>query len=183
MIASVAVCHAWADPSSRRTVLPDVEGELAVSVYECRKAFHRAIFRAAEQLRAEPEQNTPIFAHLTRRMSAFNALFELGDSLLAYLEKHRWEEEEIKGTIVANKTPFTVRLGSTWAYWNQQWLWHKPDSFRLALKTSVGMVFASLFVAVPYLWKIAMPFGVWPGLTIASVNLMNSGTCGNCLRA
>jgi len=80
-----------------------------------------------------------------------------------YLEKHRWETEEIKGKVV--RTGFyTGRVRATLAHWNQPWLWHKPDSFRLALKTSVGMTLASLFVSVPFLWKIAMPFGVWPGL-------------------
>lgn len=171
MIASVAICHAWADPLSRRTVLPDVEGELAVSIFECRKTFHRAISHAVEHLmRTEPQQNTPIFAHLTRRMSAFNALFEFGDSLLDYLEQHRCTIEAVKG-IAITTTTISDHLG--WAYWNQPWLWHKPDSFRLALKTSVGMALASLFVAVPFLWRISSPFGVWPGVRYTKASLEN----------
>jgi hypothetical protein len=112
-------------------------------------------------MRADPQQNTAIFAHLTRRMSAFNALFEFGDSLLAYLGQHRWATREMRGTTITTTT-ISDHLG--WAYWNQPWLWHKPDSLRLALKTCVGMALASLFVAVPFLWRIASPFGIWPGV-------------------
>ena len=178
MIASVAVCHAWADPFASRTVLPDVLTELEESLHECRFAFHQGMTKAAEKLGANEQKNSPVFAHLTRRMSAFNAMFALGDSILDYLKKHHWEEEQIK----------TMKRGGTLEallYWcfmsfvnftSPQWLWHKQDSFRLALKTAVGMMLASLFVSVPFLWSIASPFGVWPGLTIASVNLADTGS-------
>jgi hypothetical protein len=170
MIAAIAVCHAWADPAEHRTVLPDVQGELRVSLLECRLAFHQAMGKAAEKLGENTETNVPIFAHLTRRMSSFSALFAFADSLLAYLEKHSWEAEEI---ICAS---FFCWCSGFVAFWETTWMWYNKDNFRLALKTSVGMVLASFFVSVPYLWSIAQPFGVWPGLTIASVNLGTTGS-------
>lgn len=176
MISSVAVCHAWADPFSKRTVLPDTLGELEESLMACRHAFHRAMTRAAEKLGENQNAHTPIFAHLTRRMSAFHALFELGDCIVAYLKQHQWEEEQIKTTPSVLGGVLSGIFGAFVAFTGPEWLWHKKDSFRLAVKTSVGMFLASLFVSVPYLWEIASPFGVWPGLTIASVNLGNTGS-------
>ena len=177
MISSVAVCHAWADPFAKRTVLPDTLGELEESLSECRHAFHRAMAKAAEKLGENQNSNTPIFAHLTRRMSAFHALFELGDCIVAYLKQHQWEEEQIKTSDTGLVGGLVGGLFHAFvAFTSPKWLWHSKDSFRLAVKTSVGMFLASLFVAVPYLWEIAMPFGVWPGLTIASVNLGNTGS-------
>lgn len=179
MIAAIAVCHAWADPAEHRTVLPDVQGELRVALRECRHAFHQAMGKAAEKLGENTDTNVPIFAHLTRRMSSFSALFAFGDSLLAYLENRSWEAEEI---IIGDATQQGFCAGFfCWccgvvAFWETKWLWYNKDNFRLALKTSVGMVLASLFVSVPYLWSIAEPFGVWPGLTIASVNLGTTGS-------
>lgn len=167
---------------SNRTVLPDVEGELAASIRQCRAAFHLAIAKGAERLGENPQTNVPIFAHLTRRMTAFNAMFDLADNLCDYLREHSWEKEEDEqrrrphhGVIdhVVNSVASTV------AFCEKKWLWYNPDSFRLALKLSVGMVFASLFVSVPFLWNISDPFGVWPGLTVASVNLATTGSSFN----
>jgi uncharacterized membrane protein YgaE (UPF0421/DUF939 family) len=181
MIAAVAVCHAWADPSEHRTVLPDVQGELRVALRECRSAFHRAMGKATEKLGDHPRSNVPIFAHLTRRMSSFSALFDLGDSMLDYLEKHSWEAEEMTADAGGACQKGFGACFCEWccgviAFCETKWLWYNPDNFRLALKTSVGMVLASMFVSVPYLWDISQPFGVWPGLTIASVSLATTGS-------
>eukprot|EP00581_Thalassiosira_minuscula_P029612 CAMPEP_0183780858 /NCGR_PEP_ID=MMETSP0739-20130205/57346_1 /TAXON_ID=385413 /ORGANISM="Thalassiosira miniscula, Strain CCMP1093" /LENGTH=745 /DNA_ID=CAMNT_0026023905 /DNA_START=224 /DNA_END=2461 /DNA_ORIENTATION=- len=180
MIAAIAVCHAWANPLAQQTVLPDVQGELEMAISECRHSFNEAMAIAAEHLDAS---STPIFAHLTRRMCAFNALFEFGDSLLGYLKEHSWEVEEVFQEDEHNahhKTnPCACLFGNLRefvVYLEQNWLWHNPDSLRLALKTSVGMFLASMFVSVPYLWTISSPFGIWPGLTIASVNLASTGS-------
>ena len=185
MISSIAVCHAWADPSAYRTVLPDVQEELAISIEECRTALQRAMIRSSQMINAQNGTSIALFAHLTRRMTAFNALFELGEHILQYLQKHTWEAQQEKRfydeTISNNKR----RRGGNFllnvlcrikAYLEKKWLWHNPDSFRLALKTAVGMSLASLFVSINYLWKISRPFGVWPGLTIASVNLASTGS-------
>eukprot|EP00567_Pseudictyota_dubia_P005354 CAMPEP_0197436528 /NCGR_PEP_ID=MMETSP1175-20131217/3967_1 /TAXON_ID=1003142 /ORGANISM="Triceratium dubium, Strain CCMP147" /LENGTH=961 /DNA_ID=CAMNT_0042965837 /DNA_START=69 /DNA_END=2954 /DNA_ORIENTATION=- len=179
MLSSIAVCHAWADPSAHRTVLPDVQGELAISIEECRRAFHQAMRKATAELKGDAEENVPVFAHLTRRTTAFNALFEFGDSLLAYLEEHSWEAEEAfdeNKNETRPRTPVCHAIGSFVKFVELKWLWHQPDTFRLALKTAVGMSLASLFVSVPVLWNISEPFGIWPGLTIASVNLGTTGS-------
>jgi len=178
MIASVAVCHAWADPFAKRSVMPDVLSELEDSVWECRKAFHRAMAKAAEKLDDQDQTgNNPVMAHLTRRMSAFHALFELGESIVAYLKKHRWEAEEIESSSRCSFWGIIMGMFSAFvSFTSPEWLWHKKDARRLAIKTSVGMFLAALFVSVPYLWNISSPFGIWPGLTIASVNLGNTGS-------
>jgi uncharacterized membrane protein YgaE (UPF0421/DUF939 family) len=65
-------------------------------------------------------------------------------------------------------------LVDTW--WKPKWLWRDPETRRLALKTALGMFFASLWMSVPQLWEISQPFGFWPGLTVASVNLSTMGS-------
>lgn len=182
MISSIAVNHAWANPSAHRTVLPDVERELEVSIEDCRSSFNRAMAMASSHLEGNSNK-TPVFAHLTRRMTAFNALFEFGDSLLGYLREHSWEKEELFNedeSIIRHQRRMSSyvlsKLMSFIGFLEKKWLWHNPDTMRLALKTSVGMLLASLFVSVPYLWKVAKPFGVWPGLTVASVNLGSTGS-------
>ena len=172
MIASIAVCHAWADPHGKNHVL----GELEDILFECRQSFHRALSKAALKLnkKDQGETNSPVFAHLTRRMSAFRALFEMGDCLVLYLQQHRWEAEQIESSKATN--PLVCFYSAFVNFTKPEWLWHKRDSFRLAIKTSVGMFLASLFISVPYLWDLALPFGVWPGLTIASVNLGTTGS-------
>uniref|UniRef100_A0A7S4RJA5 Integral membrane bound transporter domain-containing protein n=1 Tax=Ditylum brightwellii TaxID=49249 RepID=A0A7S4RJA5_9STRA len=177
MIAAIAVCHAHADPNSHRTVLPHLTPELDFALKECRQSFHWAIAKAAKKLGVNPQSTSPIFAHLTRRMAAFNALFDIGDILLAHLKKYSWElesfnEEAKQGPCNCITSMYHTHLKMRWS----PWLWHKPDSYRLALKTSVGMSIASLFISIPYLWRISQPFGVWPGLTIASVNLVTTGS-------
>jgi hypothetical protein len=84
------------------------------------------------------------------------------------LEKHAWEKTEIRSS--DSKTWKGNCVSRLWlrffAVINTPWKWHNPDSFRLALKTAMGMVLASLFVSIQYLYEIAAPFAIWPGLTI-----------------
>jgi uncharacterized membrane protein YgaE (UPF0421/DUF939 family) len=178
MIVALGVCDAWADPSSSRAVLPDVHGELRVALAEARDAVHQGMKKATAKLEENTDTKVPNFAHLTRRMCAFSSMFDMADSLLGYLEQHTWEAEETR--ILIPKLGACAFLSEFWSgfrsFVEAKWLWHKPDSFRLALKTSVGMVLASLFVSVPYLWRISRPFGLWPGLTVASVNLGKTGS-------
>jgi hypothetical protein len=167
MIAAIAVCHAWADPSEQRKIFPDVTGELKIALRACQLDFQRAMILAAEKLGDNDQANIPIFAHLVRRMSAFSAIFSVAESLLSYLQKHDWAATEIHSSDLKWKGNPICRLClQVYAFFNKSWKWHNPDSFRLAIKTSVGMLIASLFVSVDYLNEIATPFSVWPGLTI-----------------
>ena len=185
MLSSIAVCHAWADPSTHRVVLPDVHEELQAAIEDSRHNFQFALQRAAgvfkqnhsKESSSHQNPETPLLAHLTRRISAFHALLELAQSLLHYLNQHNWEAEEIKQSKLKSQVLSSSNLlGSLRSCVEAKWLWHKPDSFRLAFKTAVGMFLASLFVSIPHLYNLAAPFGIWPGLTIASVNLGDTGS-------
>ena len=133
MIASVGVCHAWADSSEDRRVLPDMQDELRQSLGECRQAFHRAMCKGAEKMAENPAiEHVPLFAHLTRRMSSFHSLFALADSLLAYLENHSWEKEEIKSTEDTFGCFNPRQLWYNWrSYWQMSWHWKDQDKLRL----------------------------------------------------
>jgi uncharacterized membrane protein YccC len=147
-----------------------MQGELRAALRECRQVFHSAIGRAAERLGDHTQTNiSTFFAHLTRCTSSFSALFAFGDSLLQYLKMHSWEAEENN----CDDPPKGVCGGFVqwWpeavAFWGKSWLWYNADNLRSALKTAVGMLLASLFVSVSYLYDLSAPFSVWPGLTIA----------------
>jgi hypothetical protein len=171
MIAAIAVCNAWADPSVDRKVFPDVKAELKIALRECQQDFHRVMVLAAQTLGDNDQSNVPVFAHLVRRMSSFSAIFSVAESLLQYLEKHDWaatETTDVKWT----GNPISRLCLRVYAFFNKSWNWHNPDSFRLAIKTSVGMALASLFVSINYLFEIADPFSVWPGLTIGKCSLV-----------
>lgn len=88
-----------------------------------------------------------------------------------FLSNRDWVKQEIRGKQKGNLAIVQHAAGAARDFVSTKWLWHKPDSLRLALKTSVGMAVASLFVSVTYLFNISQPFEHWPGLTIASVNL------------
>ena len=189
MTSSIAVCHAWADPMTRRVVLPDVQDELQEAMEDSRHQFQIAVQRAAHVLAMQDPSayyhrhqnlNMPLFAHLARRMSASHSLLELAQSLVNFMNRHNWEAQEVRG--VGSKSFGTweqlrsLIFTGVHSYITRPWLWYGPDTFRLALKTAVGMFFGSLFISIPYLYNLATPFALWPGLTIASVNLATTGS-------
>ncbi|KAL7576594.1 hypothetical protein ACA910_018082 [Epithemia clementina (nom. ined.)] len=191
MVSSIAVCHAWADPYTRRVVLPDVQEELQAAMEDSRRQFNVALQRAADVLQEnqnykgwpkhkvnqQPNSNMPLFAHFTRRISAFHSVLELAESLKHYLKRHNWEVMETKKSSASPSSWLLAYvLGGFRSFVNDPWLWHDPDTFRLAVKTAVGMFLGSMFVSIPYLYNIAAPFAMWPGLTIASVNLADTGS-------
>ena len=177
MIAAIVVCDAWADPESHKRVLPDVEDELRAAMEECALNLNRSILRSAKLLSDDAHSNVPIFAHMIRRTTAFDALFEFAESLLEYLKHHRWEQLCFVGDSQdVGKLSCPMDSCSFFNFIQKRWLWRDPEKRRIALKTSVGMAISSLFVSIDYLWSIAEPFGVWPGLTIASVSLGNTGS-------
>ncbi|CAJ1952947.1 unnamed protein product [Cylindrotheca closterium] len=186
MVVSIAVCHAWAHPSEHGTILPNVKAELRQALLACEHSFHVAICKAAHKVEGSSHrEQTPFFAHLTRRMSSFHSLFALAESLLRYLEVHDVPKQLDDGTrddmvqeLPKRKccNPVRQKLGAFMAFWLQKWKWHNEDDRRMALKTGLGMVFASFFVSMPYLKEMAAPYGTWPGITIASVNLATTGS-------
>lgn len=64
MIASLAVCTAWADPSNHRTVFPDIKDELEDAINECRDSFIGAMAAIDKVMEQNPETNVAIFAHM-----------------------------------------------------------------------------------------------------------------------
>ena len=177
MIAAIAVCDACADHSLHRRVLPGIEEELQIVLEECNDNLNIAISRSAKLLDEDSSSNVSILAHLIRRTTALNAIFEFAESLLYYLKHHRWDQlccvEKNQNT---RQSRTSLSLSSFKAFVQLQWFWYDHDRLRLALKTSVGMAIASLFVSIDYLWIVSEPFGIWPGLTIASVNLGKTGS-------
>lgn len=191
MIASVAVCHAWADPTkSNATIFPNVQEELQTALHECQRSFHKAVCKAADEMGSsgscnQRKEHQSLFAHLTRRMSAFHSLFALAESLLSYLEHHEEDGEWKTSTAAAHdkqKKSKCSRLScGGWcsdlrAYLTQPWKWRDQDQLRIAFKTSVGMVFAAFFVSMPYLKELSTPYGVWPGITVASISMSSRGS-------
>ena len=57
------------------------------------------------------------------------------------------------------------------------WLHKNPLKLRLALKTALGMLLASLWVSIPYLREeIAYPNSMWVGITVAVISLESTGS-------
>ena len=55
-------------------------------------------------------------------------------------------------------------------------LWKDRGKRRHAIKTALGMTLASAWISIPYLREhISYPNSIWVGLTVASVNLENTG--------
>eukprot|EP00526_Cylindrotheca_closterium_P001934 CAMPEP_0113601440 /NCGR_PEP_ID=MMETSP0017_2-20120614/230_1 /TAXON_ID=2856 /ORGANISM="Cylindrotheca closterium" /LENGTH=1049 /DNA_ID=CAMNT_0000509733 /DNA_START=94 /DNA_END=3243 /DNA_ORIENTATION=- /assembly_acc=CAM_ASM_000147 len=184
MVASIAVSHAWAHPSERRNILPNVKTELRQALLDCEHSFHLAICNAAHHKMegASQREQTPLFAHLTRRMASFHAIFAVAESLLRYLENHDRLEDDKQGQNMEGRpkrkccNPVRQKLSSYKTFCLQRWKWHSKDDRRMALKTALGMVFASFFVSMPYLKDMAAPYGTWPGITIAAVNQSTTGS-------
>lgn len=151
--------------------------------------FGRALNRVIKEVRDSQSKDDkikttmiPIFAHLARRSTSFSSLFHIGSSLVEYCENfnemNTAKDNEGKGSFAKCCEWFSLQsLGKLVEFfWKPSWPWRDPQKRRLALKTAVGMMFASLWISVPQLWEISQPFGLWPGLTVASVNLATTGS-------
>jgi uncharacterized membrane protein YgaE (UPF0421/DUF939 family) len=139
----------------------------------------------------------PIYAHLARRMTSMYSELAIGQGLIDFMTETQvlnksdmadFHEEEGQNTSLLSNSlaaakfcqlclqvlqACTKYLIDTW--WAPEWKWRGSETRRLALKTAFGMLIASLWISVPYLWEMAQPYGFWPGLTIASVNLATTG--------
>eukprot|EP00980_Cylindrotheca_fusiformis_P006733 scaffold1400_cov137-Cylindrotheca_fusiformis.AAC.11 len=141
----------------------------------------------------------PLYAHLARRMTAMYSVLAIAQGLIDFIadadvqedrSSPNTDEEAPQSRPLFSKASAVVisfvqscvqvlcavtkYLIRTW--WAPEWKWRKRETRRLALKTALGMLVASLWLAIPGLWDIAQPFGFWPGLTIASVNLATTGS-------
>lgn len=175
----------------------------ASRIAKTRKAFGSAIRKVTTMVHEANGHSqghggtaTPVFAHIARRSTSIHSLLSIAEALNKYLEvvqlndhdntrddseRDTMQNNEIGSrvrsclsTIPMRLETFSNTIGLT--HFKAKWLWHDPSKRRLALKTALGMMLASLWMAVPALWNIAQPFGFWPGLTVASVNLASTGS-------
>jgi uncharacterized membrane protein YgaE (UPF0421/DUF939 family) len=141
----------------------------------------------------------PIYAHLARRMTSMYSFFAIGQGLIDFMTEIQVSSksdtadslvEEGQNVSLISKGLAAAKsfcqsclhvlqacpkyLIDTW--WAPEWKWRDSGTRRLALKTALGMFIASFWISIPYLWDIAQPYGFWPGLTIASVNLSTTGS-------
>eukprot|EP00980_Cylindrotheca_fusiformis_P017220 scaffold5301_cov126-Cylindrotheca_fusiformis.AAC.3 len=183
-ISSIALCHSWTDPSEHVSSVQHQQQreELRTALQEGKKGFHRAICEATGEIgsigscheRSKEQQS--LFAHMTRRMSAFHSIVELAENVLTYLEQHN---EEIQSRPPPQKPcfrPLLQFLSMVWAFCKRPWKWRNPDDLHMAIKISVGMMLASLFVSIPYLKDFSAPYAYWPGITVAMVSLPSRGS-------
>ena len=177
-------------------------------------AFRTAAEEATESARSASSRDvtgegaTPILAHIGRRMTTFQMLFDIGKGTikckqdllqlamkncakredtsdcgytasLSYEEDTTWKTE---AETPNSSQSLYFRLLKAGAYLktnflSAQWKWRDSTNRRLAMKLSLGMAISSLYVSVPYLWESsASLFGVWPGVTVAVVNLAQTGS-------
>lgn len=149
------------------------------------RAMNQVIKDVRDSQRKDEKINIPlipILAHLARRSTSFHSLFHIGSSLIDYCDNcsalETSKDYDRKGLF--GKRCEWIGFGYLGKlvefFWNTTWPWRDPQKRRLALKTAVGMMFASLWISVPQLWEKSQPFGLWPGLTVASVNLATTGS-------
>eukprot|EP00980_Cylindrotheca_fusiformis_P017222 scaffold5301_cov126-Cylindrotheca_fusiformis.AAC.5 len=183
-ISSIALCHSWTDPSEHVSSVQHQQQreELRTALQEGQKGFHQAICKATDEIgsigscheRSKEQQS--LFAHTTRRMSAFHSIVELAENVLTYLEQHN---EAIQSRPPPQKPCFRPLLqffSMVWAFCKRPWKWRNPDDLHMAIKISVGMMLASLFVSIPYLKDFSAPYAYWPGITVATVSLPSRGS-------
>jgi len=187
-------CNRQSDPTSF-DVSPCTSGldptQLSDSLCKIRIDFGRALKRVVQEVQELQVENgrlsvttIPIFAHLARRSTSLNSLLCIADSLVDYCNALNTTapHDDTNQKVVGLHHKVMGWCTSAWyqnrleKWFDQKWPWKDPQKRRLALKTAVGMMFASFWIAVPQLWKISQPFGLWPGLTVASVNLATTGS-------
>eukprot|EP00980_Cylindrotheca_fusiformis_P005889 scaffold1239_cov130-Cylindrotheca_fusiformis.AAC.2 len=186
-VSSIALCHTWADPTKHDPSAQHQQQreELRTALQECKRSFHKAICKAADEIGSKgschqsSKEQQSLFAHLTRRMSAFHSLFALAENIVNFLEQHN-NNEEIQSRPSSHKKPCCRHLfqwcSMIWAFCRRPWKWRNPDELQMAIKTSMGMVLAALFVSIPYLKDVSAPYGIWPGITVASISMPSRGS-------
>jgi uncharacterized membrane protein YccC len=168
------------------------------------RALELATQMAQETDTAQPAV-TSLFAHLARRMTSFHSIFSIAEGMATYCQDIIQQSNESLN-IADSKTDaaksehtrpdrLTIlkqsvksRLQCLWnggvvilnylfdTLWTPKWLLHTPEARRIATKTAIGMSIASLWISIPYLYAIADPNGIWPGITVASVTLSTRGS-------
>lgn len=78
--------------------------------------------------------------------------------------------DKMEAKVPGRSTNLTALMSQLKSQMTLSWPWKNVAKRRLAVKTSVGLCVASLWVSIPY-----YPSGIWPGITVASISLSTSG--------
>eukprot|EP00978_Attheya_sp_CCMP212_P016057 scaffold41796_cov51-Attheya_sp.AAC.2 len=171
-IESIQVCTAVAESNDNgKPTKFDPEDSLHERMEEIlvktRHAWGLALPKAESIMLNSDLANVPSLAFFVRRMHLFYGIYKFCDGLKMYMEN-------------ADQVP---ERKSTWclfkSYITQPWPSLVGKHYRLPFKASVGMIIASLWAVVPFLYHRSSPFEIWPALTVASVNLATAGASYN----
>ena len=168
------------------------------------RALELATQMAQETDTAQPAA-TSLFAHLARRMTSFHSIFAIAEGMATYCQEVVQQSNESlniddsttgacksehsrSGGLTILSQSVKSRIQCLWNgvlvilnylldnSWRPKWLWHTPEARHIATKTAFGMLIASLWVSIPYLYAIADPIGILPGITVASVTMSTRGS-------
>jgi hypothetical protein len=176
MIETFELCNKLADPmyiseaprttTAKSDEAGDVEDlvdaavmKLERSLISTKNGFAIAISTATKDV--QKSASMPVFAHVARRLTSFHSLCMLGQNLIQYYENNIASQQEgthdenCKNVECRGKVVMSRCFASVVHAFKTPWLWHDAERRRLALKTSVGMFFASLFISVGVLWEIS----------------------------
>lgn len=134
-----------------------------------KKTYHDSDkMTSADEFEIDSSAKSLIGAKLRVRVvqiGVYNFVFELVDVMT------KASDEEVK-TNKSKKNGFALSSAL-----KMPWLHKNPVKLRMALKTSLGMFLASLWVSIPYLREeIAYPNSMWPGITVAVISLEQTGS-------
>ena len=135
--------------------------KLKRTIASTKHGFSIAISTATKEV--QQTASMPVFAHIARRLTSFHSLTMLGQDLIQYYESniasqqqdHTNEEGEDKGMMCKPRIGISRWCASLIHASKTPWLLREAERRRLALKTSVGMFLASLFISVGALWDIS----------------------------
>ena len=77
---------------------------------------------------------------------------------------------KVEAKVPGLSASLTALMSQLKSHMTLSWPWNNIAKRRLAVKSSVGLCLASLWVSIPY-----YPNSIWPGITVASISLSTSG--------
>lgn len=137
----------------------------------------QALDRAETLIEVQEDRNhhelsTPAFAFIIRRIQLCHGLFAYSEEISTFLQ----ESFAIRRPEKPKRNAIVLAFLDLYNFFTQPWPKYSREAYHLPLKAALGMSIASLFVAIPHLYDLAKPNAMWPGLTVASVNLSTTGS-------
>jgi hypothetical protein len=134
--------------------------KLKRTIASTKHGFAIAISTATKEV--QQTASMPVFAHIARRLTSFHSLTTLGQDLIQYYESNissqqqeHTNDDDDKVMTCQPRIAISRCCASVIHAWKTPWLWRQAEQRRLAVKTSVGMFLASLFISVGTLWDIS----------------------------